>query len=183
MTATTKIKTGLVRFSYVNVFEPKAASPGAEPKYSVSILIPKTDTKTLDRIKAAISLAKIEGKSRLGKYSEAALKIPLRDGDIEKPDDENYAGCMFVNANSYLKPEVVDIDLLPLSKEEFYSGCYGRASLTFYAYPTGKAPNIGNKGIACGLNNIQKLKDGDRLSGGSTAAQDFGDDDYDDIPF
>ena len=107
------------------------------------------------------------------------MKTPLRDGDDEREDDEAYAGAMFVNANSSNKPGLVDADLNPiLDKSEFYSGCYGRASINFYAYDSN-----GSKGIACGLNNLQKFEDGERLAGGgSTAEEDFGSlDDADDL--
>jgi hypothetical protein len=92
----------------------------------------------------------------------------LRDGDAEK-EDAAYEGCYFINANSVQKPGVVDQDLNPiLDQNEFYSGCYGRASITFYPYNA-----QGSKGIACGLNNVQKLEDGEKLGGGTTAAADF----------
>ena len=103
----------------------------------------------------------------------ANFKNPLRDGDAERSEDENYADSMFINANSARKPGLVDADLNPiLDREDFYSGCFGRASVNFYAFNVS-----GNKGVACGLNNLQKLEDGERLSGGgATAEQDFGDD-------
>jgi len=165
-----KVITGKVRFSYAHVFEPAAISEGAEKKYSVSILIDKKDKVTLKKIEDAIKEATENGKSKLGDKKVANLKNPLRDGDLERDDDENYAGKMFINANSFTKPGLVDQDLNPiLDRDEFYSGCYGRASLNFYAYNAN-----GNKGIACGLGNIQKLEDGTRLSGGSTAQEDFG---------
>lgn len=83
---------------------------------------------------------------------------------------------MFVNANSDNRPGIVDINLNPIiEKEDFYSGCYGRASINFYAFNTN-----GNKGVACGLNNLQKLADGERLSGGSSAEEDFGQNPWDD---
>jgi len=175
----TKVITGKVRFSYAQVFEPKAMNESSTPKYSISLVIPKTDKKTLDKIKAAIESAIEEGKtSKWGGKIPKNLKTPLRDGDDER-DDEVYAGAMFVNANSSNKPGLVDADLNPiLDKSEFYSGCYGRASINFYPYDSN-----GSKGIACGLNNLQKLEDGERLAGGgSTAEEDFGSgDDADDL--
>lgn len=170
----TKVVTGKVRFCYVNAFEARAMNEGEEPRYSVCILIDKSDKTTLDRINAAIEAAKVVGKAKLaGKTGKipANVKTTLRDGDIDRPDDEAFAGKMFVNANSSRRPQVVDANLNPIiDSEEFYSGCYGRASMTFYAYDFN-----GNKGIACGLNNLQKLEDGEKLSGGSTAEEDFGD--------
>lgn len=172
----TKVITGKVRFSYANVFEPKAINEGSDPKYSVSLIIPKSDKKTLDKIEKAVKAAIEEGKAKFGGKIPTNLKLPLRDGDDERPDDENYKGSMFVNANATMKPQIVDEDLNPiLDKEDFYSGCFGRASINFYAFNTS-----GSKGIACGLNNLQKLEDGERLSGGSTAEEDFGEDYEDD---
>ena len=176
MENSTKVVTGKVRFCYVNVFEPTAMSEGDTPKYNVCILIPKSDTKTLDKVKAAIEAAKQAGKAKLANKNgqlpaDATLKLPLRDGDVERPDDPAYEGMMFINANSQRKPSIVDKDLNPImEKEEFYSGCYGRASINFYAF------NVSSKGIAAGLNNLQKLEDGEMLAGGSTADEDFGGD-------
>jgi hypothetical protein len=100
----------------------------------------------------------------------SSLKQPLRDGDTERPDDPVYAGCWFMNANSASAPFVVDAQCNPiLDRSDFYSGCYGRASVNFYAYSAS-----GNRGIACGLNNLQKLRDGERLGGRTSAEEDFG---------
>ncbi len=174
MENSTKVVTGKVRFCYCHVFEPSAMSENDTPKYSTSILISKSDKKTLDAVKKAIEAAKQEGKAKLADKSgkiPANVKIPLRDGDEERGDDPAYADCMFLSANSTRKPSIVDKDLNPImSQEEFYSGCYGRASLTFYAF------NVQSKGIACGLQNLQKLEDGEPLVGGSTAEEDFGGD-------
>jgi hypothetical protein len=168
----TKVITGKVRFSYAHVHEPKAIQEGQEPKYSVSILIDKSDKVTLGKIEAAIDAAMEEGKAKFGGKIPKNLKLPLRDGDEEREDDENYAGKMFVNAASKTKPGIVGPDREAImSNDEFYSGCYGRASLNFYAY------DVQSKGIACGLNNLQKLEDGPRLSGGSSAEDDFAEDD------
>lgn len=176
--SSTKVITGKVRFSYAHVFEPSAIEEGQEKKYSVSLIIPKDDKKTLSKIEAAIQAALEEGKAKFGGKVPKAYKNPLRDGDEERPDDENYEGCMFVNANSSRKPGLVDENLDPiLDKDDFYSGCYGRASINFYAFNVS-----GNKGIAAGLNNLQKLEDGIRLSGGGASAEeDFGGDSDDDL--
>jgi hypothetical protein len=168
----TKVVTGKVRFCYVNVFEPTALNDGDTPKYNICILIPKSDTKTLEAIRNAVEAAKIAGKSKLADKNgkiPSTIKLPLRDGDEERSDDPAYEGMMFINANSTRKPTVVDKDLNPImSQEEFYSGCYGRASINFYAF------NVQSKGIAAGLQNLQKLEDGEMLAGGSTAEEDFG---------
>lgn len=172
MENSTKVVTGKVRFCYVNVFEPTALNDGDTPKYNVCILIPKSDTKTLEAVRKAIENAKIVGKSKLADKNgkiPSTIKLPLRDGDEERSDDPAYEGMMFINANSTRKPTIVDRDLNPImSQEEFYSGCYGRASITFYAF------NVQSKGIAAGLQNLQKLEDGEMLAGGSTAEEDFG---------
>lgn len=163
-----KVITGKVRFSYLNAFEPKSINGGDE-KYSVSLIIPKSDTKTIAEIKTAIEQAKQEGKAKFGGKIPANLKLPLRDGDVERPDDEAYKNSYFVNANSKDRPQVVDKNVKPiLDQNEVYSGCYGRASITFYAFNQN-----GNKGIACGLQNIQKLSEGEPLSGRSNAEDDF----------
>lgn len=165
----TKVVTGRVRFSYVNVFEPRAVEEGQEPKYSVSILIPKSDTQTLAKIEKAIEAAKTAGLSLWGDKVLPNLKLPLRDGDEDRPDDPAYAGHYFINATSKAKPGIVDAQLNPIiDSTEFYSGCYGRASINFF--PFNKA---GNRGIAAGLNNLQKLADGDFLGGRSRPEDDF----------
>jgi hypothetical protein len=170
MSQTTKAKvvTGKVRFSYANVFSPKAAQEGATPKYSVSIIIPKSDTETIAKLNKAFEEVKAASAAVFGGSVPKLLKGGLRDGDAEK-EDGAYANSYFINANSVNKPGVVDQDLNPIiDPSEFYSGCYGRASITFYPYNSN-----GSKGIACGLNNIQKTEDGEKLGGGSNAADDF----------
>ena len=173
----TKVVTGKVRFSYLHVWEPVAIEEGQDKKYSVSLIIPKSDKETIAKIKKAIENAKELGKVKLGGKITPNLKQPLRDGDIDRADDENYADSYFLNANCKTKPGVVDKNVSPiLDQDELYSGCYGRASITFYAFNTS-----GNKGIACGLNNLQKLSDGEPLGGRSTAESDFGKVDDDDL--
>lgn len=164
----TKVITGKVRFSYANVWEPKSINGGDE-KYSVSLIIPKNDTKTINDIKKAIEVTKQDGKAKFCGRIPANLKTPLRDGDIDRPDDEAYKDSYFINANSKDKPQIVDKNVKPiLDQSEVYSGCYGRASITFYAFNSN-----GNKGIACGLGNLQKLAEGDALSGRSKAEDEF----------
>ena len=177
----TKVITGEVRLSYANLWEPKSINGGA-PKYSVSIIIPKSDTRTIAKIKTAIEAAYREGETKLkgnGKTVPAlsALKTPLRDGDTERPDDEAYADSYFINANSATAPGIVDSACETiLERSQLYSGVYARASVNFFAFNSN-----GNKGIACGLNNIQKLRDGDPLGGKSRAEDDFATDDDDDF--
>ena len=174
------VVTGIVRFSYCHVFEPKAVQGDEVSKYSICIMIPKSDTMTVTKIKTAIQNAYENGQATLkgnGRSVPAfsVIRNPLRDGDTERPDDPAFAGCYFLNATSRFKPGIVDQDLNSIiDRMEFYSGCYGRASLGFYAYSFN-----GNRGIACGLNNLQKLKDGEPMGGRTTAAMDFGDADDD----
>ena len=176
----TKVITGPnTRWSYANVWDAKSINGGA-PKYSVSLIIPKSDTATVEKIKAAIQAAYEEGQSKLkgnGKTVPAlsVLKTPLRDGDLERTDDEAYKNCYFINANSASAPGIVDADRNPiLERSEVYSGVYGSASINLYAFNSN-----GNKGIACGLNNLQKIRDGEPLGGKSRAEDDFATDDDD----
>lgn len=176
----TKVITGVdTRWSYANVWDPKSIN-GGTPKYSVSLIIPKSDKVTIQKIKAAIQAAYEEGESKLkgnGKSvpSLSVLKTPLRDGDLERPDDEACKNAYFVNANSATAPGIVDADRQQIiDRSEVYSGVYGRASINFYAFNSN-----GNKGIACGLNNLQKIRDGEPLGGKASAESDFATDDDD----
>ena len=174
----TKVITGIVRLSYANVWEPKSINGGAE-KFSVSLIIPKSDVKTLSAINGAIDAAIEEGKGKFGGKvpNKAAIKLPLRDGDIDRPDDEAYADSYFINANSNTAPQVVDKNVNPiLDRSEVYSGIYARVSINFYAFNSN-----GNKGIACGLGNIQKIREGEPLGGRTNAADDFSTDVDDDF--
>ncbi len=173
----TKVVTGVVRLSYANVWEP-ASINGSNPKYSVSLIIPKSDKQTLDAINAAVDAAIKAGVAKFGGKipNKAALKLPLRDGDTER-DDEAYKNSFFVNANSTTAPQIVDRSVQPiLDRSEVYSGCYARVSVNFYAFNSN-----GNRGIACGLGNIQKVRDGEPLGGKSSAADDFATDLDDDF--
>lgn len=176
----TKVVTGTVRFSYLNVFKPKAINEGQEPKYSVCLLIPKKDKKTLDKIRKAIEAEKKAGAAEKWKGKVPAnLKTPLRDGDVERADEHpEYEGMYFINANSSKKPVLLDESKDEiLDQTELYSGCWGRANVNFYCFDVN-----GNRGIAVGLNALQKKRDDEPLGGmitAESAAADF-DDDYDD---
>ena len=157
------------RISFANIWEPKSIN-GSEEKYSVSCLIPKSDKATLAKIQKAVDVAKedAKGKKWNGKIP-LNLKLPLRDGDIDRPDDENYAGHMFLNATSKEAPQIVDRKIQPiLDPMECGSGDYYNVSVNFYGFNAN-----GNRGVAAGLGNIQKVKDGERLAGKATAASDF----------
>ena len=166
----TKVITGVnTRLSYFHGWEPVSVNGGAE-KYSVSVLIPKNDKETINAINAAIDAAIEEGISKFGgkKPNKAAIKLPLRDGDTER-DDEAYKGHFFINANSNTPPQIVDRSVKPiLDRGEVYSGCFARVSLNFFAFNSN-----GSKGVACGLGNIQKVRDGEPLGGKAKAEDDF----------
>ena len=144
----------------------------------MSLIIPKSDTVTVGKIKDAIKAAYEEGQSKLKGNNKSvpalsSIKTPLRDGDLDRPDDATYKGCYFINANSATAPGIVDAARQPiLERSEVYSGVYGRASINFYAFNSN-----GNKGIACGLNNLQKISDGEPLGGKTRAEDDFADED------
>ena len=169
------------RISFANIWEPKSIN-GSEEKYSVSCLIPKSDKATLAKIHKAIEAAKEDAKGKKwGGKIPPNIKLPMHDGDIDRPDDENYAGHMYFNATSKDAPQIVDRKVqLILDPMECGSGDYCNVSVNFYGFAAS-----GNRGIAAGLGNIQKVKDGERLAGRASAAYDFteveGDDD--ELPF
>lgn len=174
----TKVITGKnTRLSYFHGWEPTSINGGPE-RYSVSVLIPKDDKETVKAINDAVDAAIEEGIAKFGgkKPNKAAIKLPIRDGDTER-EDEAYAGHWFINANSKTAPQIVDKAVKPiLDRDEVYSGCYARVSLNFYAFNSN-----GNKGIACGLGNIQKIRDGESLGGRSSATDDFSIEEDDDF--
>ena len=163
----TKVITGPnTRWSYANVWEAKSIN-GSTPKFSVSLIIPKTDTATIEKINRAIKAAYEEGQSKLRGNSKF----------VPRKGDPAYAGCMFINANSSTAPGIVDADCNPiLDRSEVYSGVYGRASINLYAFNSN-----GNRGIACGLNNLQKIRDGEPMGSRSRAEDDFATDDDEDF--
>lgn len=169
------VVTGKARFSFVNVFKARAIEDGAEPKFSVTLLIPKSDVLTKQNIDRAMQIALQEGISTtFGGAMPVNPKVPIYDGDGYRPNGDLFGpeckGHWAIRASSKNRPEVVDINLQPIIDESaVYSGCYGRASLRFFAYN-----KSGNKGVGCGLGNVQKLADGEALAGGTTAAEDFG---------
>lgn len=176
-TNSTKVVTGVVRLSYEHVWEPASVN-WSNPKYSVSLIIPKSDTKTIAAINQAIDNAIRDGAAKFGGKipPKGALKLPLRDGDTER-EDEAYRDAYFINANSTTAPQIVDRSVQPiLDRSEVYSGCYARVSINFYAFNSN-----GNRGIACGLGNIQKVRDGEPLGGKTSAADDFATDLDDDF--
>lgn len=175
----TNVTTGKVRFSYAHLFKPYAAMPGQEEKYSCTILVPKTDTDTMNRIWSAIEAAKAKGSSeKWGGVTPPQVPVPVYDGDGVRPSDgvafgPECKGCWVFTASAKVDypPEIVDKFGNPIiNQSEVYSGMYGRVNVTFYPYQFG-----GKKGIGCGLGPVQKLEDGEPLGGGHvSAAQAFG---------
>lgn len=174
----TKVVTGKVRLSYVNIFRSRSFTDGQDATYSVCVLIPKSDKKTIAKIKAAIETETKEGiASKWGGKKPGSLHLPLRDGDAERAEEApEYKGMYFFNCSSKTKPGIVDRDLNEiLDPDEVYSGCWGRVSVNFYPYNLN-----GNRGIGAGLNNVQKLTDGDRLGAARASAEDDFNDDFQD---
>jgi len=177
-TQETKVVVGEIRLSYVHVFEPVAVGNSADKKYSVSLIIPKSNTKLVEEIKAAIKAAYTDGitsKWQGKEPAKGAWKNPLRDGDIERSEDEAYQGAYFLNATSKTAPGVVKMNptgnpkyVAITAQEELYSGCFGYVSVNFYPFV-----NTGNKGVACGLNNVLKTHDGEFMGGRASAESDF----------
>ncbi len=169
------LTTGKVRLSYAHVWQPYSAQAGQEPKYSVTILIPKSDVNTLNAIYAEMESVKQAGvSSAWGGNLPPIVKIPLYDGDGVRPSGEPFGeeckGHMVITASSKTQPQVVDLNVQPiLNQADVYSGCYARVNINFFAYN-----QAGNKGLGCGLNCIQKIADGEPLAGGVSAQEAFG---------
>ena len=157
------------RLSFANIWEPRSIN-GGETKYSVSCIIPKNDKTTLQKIQSAIEKAVEEARGKKwGGKVPPDLKLPVHDGDSDRPDDENYADCIYLNASSKDAPQIVDRKVRPIRDPmECRSGDYANVSVNFYGYDA-----EGRRGIAAGLGNIQKVCDGERLTGHANAANDF----------
>lgn len=170
----TKVLTGEVRLSYVNLTAPRAAQQGGDPKYSVTLLIPKTDTATKTDIDNSIRAAYEEGVTKKWGGAHPQQKIIVHDGDGLRPSGlpfgDECRGCWVLTASTKNKPQVVGIDNIncELSPSDIYSGMYARVTVNFFAYDT-----AGSKGVGCGLGNVLKTRDGEPLSGGASAASDF----------
>lgn len=170
----TRVLTGEVRLSYCNLVEPRANVNGGEPKYSVTLLIPKTDANTLNDIKQSMAAAYEEGVNKKWGGARPRGREIIHDGDGVRdngtPFGEECRGCWVITASSKRRPSVRGIDnyTVELAPQDIYSGMYGRVSLTFFAYDT-----VGAKGVACGLDNVLKTREGDPLSGGASADSDF----------
>ena len=187
----TKVITGMGRLSYANIWEPRESEDddgdNGVAKYGTSFLLPKSDTETINKLRSAINAAIELGiKKYWGGKKPANLKMPVRDGDKEADEKgEAYRGCYFFNASSTFAPGIVDARNVRVTNQaDVYSGCYARLSINFYPYNKDKG-----RGIACGLNNIQKMGDGEPFGTvQSLAEDDFGaidgfDDASGDLPF
>lgn len=172
----TKVVFGPCRLSYTHVFQ--KYSPEGDPsngKYMTNVLIPKGEKETIKALEQAIEAAKKAAVvSKWGGKEPKKLDLPLRDGDDR--DDDTYEGHFFVNAKSSTRPGIVDKNKTPIvDEDDVYSGMWAIVSVTFFGYDVS-----GNKGVACGLNNIMKYKDGDRLGGRTSAESDFAEVDMED---
>lgn len=167
--------TGKFRASYAHVFEPQAPKGGGDPKYQITMLFPKSDVAAYQALRAEIDKALRDGVQNVfNGQMPARPKTPLYDGDGPRENGEPFGeeckGHWVIRASSKTKPSVVDLNVQPIiDPNAFYSGCYARATINFFAYNQN-----GNRGIGCGLNNVQKLADGEPLSGRTTAEEDFG---------
>lgn len=172
----TKIVTGKVRFSFVHIFEPQEQQGGGDPKYSVTLLIPKSDTTTVGKIRQAMKEARDNFVARNGANALPANPVhTLHDGDGQRPSGDDFGpeckGCYVITVSSKQKPVIVDAFRNEITDPgEVYSGCYGRASINFYGYNSS-----GKKGVSAGLLSIQKLSDGEPF-GTVGSADDFNDD-------
>lgn len=171
----TKVVTGKVRFSFCHIFEPQEPQGGGDPKYSVTLLIPKSDKVTVDKIKTAMQDARDNFCARKGANAlPEKFNHTLHDGDGQRPSGEDFGpeckGCWVITVSSRQKPVIVDVFRnVVTDPSEVYSGCYGRASINFFGYN-----QSGKKGVSAGLLSIQKLSDGEPF-GTVGSADDFND--------
>ena len=170
-----KVLTGECRLSYCNLTTPRAAQQGGEPKYSVTLLIPKTDVATKADIDAAIQAAANEALTKVWNGARPPqLRVPIYDGDGVRPSGVPFGdeckGHWVMTASTKNKPQVVGIDNIncELAPSDIYSGMYARVTIRFFGYS-----NSGNKGIGCGLGNVMKTRDGEALAGSASASVDF----------
>lgn len=170
-----KVLTGEVRLSYCNLTTPRASQQGGEPKYSVTLLIPKTDLATKADIDASIQAAANEALAKVWNGARPPqLRVPIYDGDGVRPSGVPFGdeckGHWVMTASTKNKPQVVGIDNIncDLAPSDIYSGMYARVTIRFFGYS-----NSGNKGIGCGLGNVMKTRDGEALAGSASASVDF----------
>jgi hypothetical protein len=173
-TPSTRILTGKCRFSYPHLFQPHAVTEGGAEKYSVTLLIPKSDKETVGKISDAIAAAEKRGVSeKWGGKLPKVLRTPLWDGDGVRQNGDDFGdeckGHYVMTASSVMKPGIVDKNVEAIiDPAEIYAGMYGRVTLNFFPYEFN-----GNRGVGCGLNNVQKMADGESLGGMSSPTNDF----------
>lgn len=164
-----KVITGEVRLSYLNVWEAKAFEEGATPKFSATLVIPKTDKATVKKINGAIEESEKAGKAKYGEKFKMIKGSPLKDGDAKDCESPEYAGCFYIRTSTASRPFLFDRRKQQISdRAEIYSGCYGIASINIDAFQTKSGTN---KGVTAYLNGIQKTRDGESLGGQYTAAE------------
>lgn len=170
----TKVLTNEVRLSYAHLTAPRESQAGGEPKYSVTLLIPKTDKATRADIDASIKAAYDEGVTKKWNGAHPQPKSIIHDGDGLRPSGlpfgDECKGHWVLTATTKNRPQVVGMDNIncELAPQDIYSGMYARVTINFFPYDT-----AGSKGVGCGLGNVMKTRDGEPLSGGATAAADF----------
>lgn len=166
----TTVVLGPCRLSYTHLLQRHSHNGEGEGKYSTNILIPKSAKETVAAVRGAIEAAKRAGViSKWGGKEPKKLELALRDGDVDREDDPIYAGHYFLNAKASTRPGVVDRDGSPIvDEEEVYSGMWALVSVSMFPYDVN-----GNRGVACGLNNVKKWRDGERLGGRASAESDF----------
>lgn len=186
MAQPTRVVTGKVRLMFPNLFKPVALREGQEPKYSVMVVIPKSEKDTLKKLRDAEAEALRQGIEQKwgGKkprnLAPSIIKDADEDGTAEDYPDRANTYYLTTSAASRFKVGVVDRQKQEVMDEsEVYSGAYARVSMTAFPYDA-----QGNRGVSFGLNNVQMLGGGERLIGGPSAEDEFDewteDDDGDD---
>ena len=172
----TALRLGEVRFAYCNIFSKRQNSDGTQGKYGCCVILPKSNTEAVALFKQAFENAKVAGKmTKWGGKIPGKVVLPLHDGDEERPDDPAFEGCWYFNCSSQNAPGIRVKDeagsvVEAIDDDEFYSGCYGAVTVNLFPYSAS-----GNTGVGVGLNNVIKLRDGEKLSGGRSADADFSD--------
>lgn len=167
-----QVVTPVGQAAYAFVFKAQAPmQAGKEPQFSLTLIFKKgTDLKKMEKAISEVAKAKFGPKADQ-MLAKGQLKNPLRDGNVDRSEDEAFKDAKFLTARSNEKPGVVDGSAEPLmNQSDFYSGCQARADVWFYAFE-----KAGNKGVAAILNNCQKVEDGERMSGRRSAEEAFKD--------
>lgn len=176
-----KVMSPKFRVAFPNVFVPQDGKKPDDPKrYNICMLFPKdVDLSKLEKA-ATKQCHALWGKEKFEKLRKNPnFKWPFRDGDLERDEYNGFEGNIFITASAQAhkhKPGVVNKDREDIiDQSEIYAGCYGRATLSVYAY------DIESNGVAFGLVNFQKLSDGEPLVARQNAGDDFDDEeDFDD---